>query len=231
MVCATDNLLGKGMYTPAEAALYARIAPAKLRRWIFGTSSNRAAIIHEASSSAEKTVTFLDLIQSLAIRSIRASRKVSLDKIRQVIERAKEQFGIDYPFARRHMTYLFGDEIHLEIDNVGLVQMTGQNVRQLAMRRIVEVYLEDLSFDASTGLASQYSPMAAPEIKAKVVLDPRRRFGEPIVDTCGYTAQTLWESFQSEGGYDPAAKALGVTPEEIKLACRYWESLQIEQTV
>ena len=41
-------------------------------------------------------------------------------------------------------------------------------------------------------------------------MDPRERFGEPVVERCGYAASTLWEACEIEGGVEEAAKAYGV---------------------
>src|SRR4051812_35695098 len=101
----TDSLLGLGIYTVAEAATYARVSAAKLARWVMGTSASRPAIVSQLdqADNDERWVTFLDFVQSMAIRDIRiAHPHIHLDKIRETVELAKKTFGIDYPFARKH---------------------------------------------------------------------------------------------------------------------------------
>ncbi len=57
-------------------------------------------------------------------------------------------------------------------------------------------------------------------------MHPDRRFGEPLVTSCGYTARALFESYHAEGGVAAAAEAYGVTREEVELACSYFDHLQ-----
>src|SRR5687768_6967785 len=141
MVAQARELLGLGLYTPAEAAMYARVPTSTVSRWIHGTTGGLPAVRAQVPASDEKVVTFLDFIQSLAIRAIRTTRKVPLNKIRETVERAHEQYGIEYPFARRHTTYLLGDEVLLDLRDFGLVQVTGKQANQLAMKKVVEIYL------------------------------------------------------------------------------------------
>jgi hypothetical protein len=44
-------------------------------------------------------------------------------------------------------------------------------------------------------------------------------------DVAAKTAQALWEAAQIEGGLEPAAKAYGVTVEEVEAACRFYDHL------
>ena len=92
------------------------------------------------------------------------------------------------------------------------------------MGSVVEMFLQDLHFDPRTGMATQYSPMS--EGHARILLDPHRRFGEPIVDPGGYTAETLWAAKKIEGGIEAAAEAYGITVGEVSLADQYFRSLQ-----
>ncbi len=64
------------------------------------------------------------------------------------------------------------------------------------------------------------------ENDAKIVLNPHRRFGEPIVDPGGYTAETLWHATNIEGGIEAAAEAFGVTLDEVRLANRYFDVIR-----
>ena len=61
----------------------------------------------DPAKNDERWVTFLDFVQSMAIRDIRiAHPHIHLDKIRETVDMAKSKFKIDYPFARKHTTKL-----------------------------------------------------------------------------------------------------------------------------
>jgi uncharacterized protein (DUF433 family) len=236
---AIADKIGLGIYSPAEAAFYARVSRGMMSRWVFGDSSGKPVIERQLrdSSESEKVVTFLDFVQTLAIREVRNRHGIPLQRIRQGVDEARQRYGIEYPLACRHTIYLFSDgrgKGHGQIvikqaddsDRVEdrFVQLTGKDRGNLLMRPVVEIFLDDLQFDPKTGLASRYSPLTSPS-GASIVLDPRRRFGEPIVDPGGYTAETLWDATNVEGGIEAAAEAYGITVDEVRLANQYFDTL------
>lgn len=155
MVVKATQYLGSGLYTVAEAALYCRVSTAMMSRWLFGSQSGQS-VIDPQFGTDDRVVSFLDLIQTLAIREIRIQRAVPLPKFRQAIKLAKEKFGLLHPFARRHCTYLFGDELVIRPipDRDEFVEASGKHQGQL-MFPFVEMYLDQLDF-STDGVASKY---------------------------------------------------------------------------
>lgn len=101
---------GTGLYTVREAALYARLHPTVLNRWLFG---NKRVLHPQIGSAGEKVVTFLDFVQALAVRAIRTQHKIALDKVRLAIEVAEKEFQVSFPLARRHTIYLLDRDIQI----------------------------------------------------------------------------------------------------------------------
>ncbi len=239
MSTMTDKI-GIGIYSPAEAAFYARISPKIMTRWVFGDSEGKPVIDRQLPDPSEKVVTFLDFVQTLAVREVRNRHGISLQKIRNAVDKARDEYGIRYPLACWHAIYLFGDqkgqghgEIVIRLAGEGIgdedrhVQLTGPGRDSLLMYPVVETFLQDLRFDPETKLASQYSPLS--KGNASIVLNPHRRFGEPIVDPGGYTAEALWHATNTEGGINEAAEAYGVTVAEVELANRYFDGLLLDR--
>lgn len=225
MITTKSNLLGLGLFTPVEAAFYARIQPRTMVRWIYGNSQGKSVISPQRGTES-KDVSFLDFVQSLAIRAITtssASSKVPLQKIREAIVEAKNKYGIDYPFARAHTTYIFGNEVVIKLNNDDYRQASGDHKGNRMLTKVVELYMRDLTFDSS-GLASAYTAWSKNEYK--IVIDPTRRFGEPILSNFGYSAQTLWNAVATEGSVEAAADAYEVPEEAIVAACEYFDHLQ-----
>lgn len=224
MVSLLDNISStRGLYLPEEAAFYARIHPTTMKRWMDGGPSGERVFRSEADGGEQKFATFLDFVQAMAIRSIRTSEKVniSLQKIRAAVNYAEEK-GVKYPFAREHMTFWDGRDIHIRIDGRDYVQATGKNVDQASLQKIVEVYMLDLKFD-SDGLANGFKAFS--RNGCDIHMSPDVRFGEPIVSSCGYTAQALWEAYDTEGGIKAAACAYGVQENEVECAIHYRDHL------
>lgn len=221
MVAAADNVLGKGIYTPHDAALYARVSTPLLSRWLWGTKT-ATAVVHPQFKDDEKIVSFLDFVQALAIRAIRLELRLPLQKIREAVEKATQDYGEPFPFARAHKTFLFRRELLIDLSQREYVQLTGVHRDNRMITEVVELYMRDLSFDA-TGLARSYNAFSWRDLT--IVMDPQRRFGEPLVTSCGYSAMSLWEAAKNEGSMDAAAAAYGVRPDEVEIACRYFDHL------
>lgn len=212
----------QGIYSPSEVAFFAKLHPATLNRWFFG--SGTGASVFSRQGADNKVLTFLDFVQALAVRTIRTDYKVPLQKIREAIDRAEREYGQTHIFARPHKTFLFGKEILFSLDGLpGPLQLTGVHSNQVTIRPVVEMYLRDLNFDES-GVANLFT--AFRYANQKVLIDPAVRFGEPYVPDCGYSAQTLRDAVISEGGVKEAAKAFEVPEDAVEVAYRYYESLK-----
>lgn len=220
---ATSTELGIGIYTPAEAAFYARVRTQTLNRWLFGDAHGESVVAAQLKGGDEKLVTFLDFVQALAIRAIRMQYpKISLQKIRKAVDLATERIGVQHPLARVHKTFVYDErEIVLEVDNQ-LIQLSGKFSGNLLIGPIAELYLERLEF-GEDGFASDFRAWGFDE--RCIRMNPHKRLGEPIVVSCGYTAHALWEASIVEGGIAAAAKAYGVAPDDVKLACDYYDHL------
>lgn len=60
----------------------------------------------------------------------------------------------------------------------------------------------------------------------KIVMDPMHRFGEPFFEDIGYTAQTLFDAYRSEGSVQRAADVYGVDPLFVTLSVEFFDFLQ-----
>ena len=229
MVATVDNILGLGIYTPAEAAFYARVMTRTISRWIYGDKRGERVIDSQLAPAGEKIVTFLDFVQSLAIREITARHKVPLEKIRDAVTLSSER-GIRYPFAVEHTAYLFGDgeneghgEIVLKIGDQ-MIQASGDGRKNILIKDVAQLYLKDLKFSPVTGLAEEYVAWTDMDGR-QIVMNPKIRFGEPVVKNIGYTAQAIWEAYEIEGGIEAAANAYGIGKEYVELTLRYHDHL------
>lgn len=94
-------------------------------------------------------------------------------------------------------------------------------IDQRAMQPILEPFMSDLVFD-SGGLAAEWSPL--PNLYGEsIVLNPTRRFGQPIHKDSGIPVTALVNSAYAEGSYETAAELHGVTPNAVRAALRFSE--------
>jgi uncharacterized protein (DUF433 family) len=229
MVAAPDNeLLGIGLYTMAEAALYARVSPQKLSRWTFGNKAGAAVFRSQRGSTEQRFVSFLDFVQALSVRAVRSQfPEVPLSNIREAIENAQRDHLTPFPLAlENHRIFVNGTRLVINIgqQEKDLVELNREHRGQRAFHQVVQVFVKNLDFDAS-GVANKYTPFISKN--GRIVMDPAVRMGEPLVAECGYTAMALVEAVKNEGSIEEATRAYGVTAKNIRTAFEYLDTLQI----
>ena len=220
---AMDVPLGTGAYTVNELACFARMHVVTARRWFSGNSMGKSIMPGE---NPKRYLTFLDFVQALAVRNLRVNHHVGLPTIREALQYAKAEFGLEYPFARKHRTFLDGKQIIIRPEGQPApVQASGRAKGQHVMKPILETYLLDTSFDPETGLARHY--LAYQFKESRVVMDPHVQFGQPYVESAGISARRLADAVQEEGGFDAAAAAFGIEIDDVIAAHRFIDELQV----
>lgn len=224
---AIKGHIGTGMYTVREAAFYARVQTALMSRWLFGANRKKAVLDPEYGGQ-QKLVSFLDLVQALAIREISLQHRIPLLKFRQAVEYARKK-GVDYLFARKHKTFL-GPNGELAVDfpgpNGGLIEATGRHKGQRLIP-LTESYLQNLTF-GNDGLANRYYiyQYIDPQSKGStdIIMDPKQRFGEPLLPS-GYTATAVFEAIRVEGDWESVSRVYGIPENEVEAAYRFYDHL------
>jgi hypothetical protein len=241
MVASTaNNLLGVGLYTVDEASRYARLTTDSMRRWVWG-SSKGAAIIDAQLDPHEKLVTFLDFVQTMAVRSVRVCEKgISIQKIRKAHDSARDRYNVTFPLARQHRLFLFGPrekpqacELVIRLNDLAdpsaeYVLLTGHTAGNRLISEIAEPFMMGLRYEQGIDLPVEYQawPLGGKVVDGrKIIINPHFSLGEPYLPSCGYTARALWDAVRSEGGIEHAAKVYGVDLEDVQLVCEYFDYL------
>jgi hypothetical protein len=210
---------GRGVYSVADAARYARMPPATIRGWFFPKGGRQP--IRRGDIASAKALSFLDFVEALAVRSLRVDYKVSLCAIRQAMDVAQTRLGVDHIFARReHQIHIDSSKaLHITLGGeVDPIQISGKLPGQQSSRACLEIYMKDLEFDEA-GLARLYTAFRFGG--ARVVMNPAFNFGEPVMRESGYPALVLWRAVVREGGIEPVAQLYDASEEEVEAAYRY----------
>ena len=219
--------LGTGLYTPREVASFAKVRTQTLNRWFFGDARGEPAlrprIRFENVERDDRLLTFHDLIEAVAVRTMRKSceGKIELLHIRDVVNECEER-GLTSPLARQHTLYWFSNRLILKTsdsDYIGL--KPGTDKSQLYHGVIIEPFLKEVTFDG--GLAQVWTPLSSANFAVK--LDADRRFGMPIIEPGGLLVSALTDAVLSEGSIDSAAAAFDLSVEAVLLALKYEEYL------
>ncbi|SRR6266542_2355058 len=213
-----------GIYTIPEAARYVKMHGKSLRNWFTGSGGRPPIRDAEIESPDFRAITFLDLIEAVAIRSLRMDYGISFQKIREAIKNARERYGIEHPFAhQKHKTVVLWPDLHIYLpeDLRNPVQLTGKLTGQKSMKPCIEAYMRDLEFDID-GMARLYTAFRYKG--QEIILTPKVHFGEPVIRENGYTAATLYKAAVAEGSLEQAAELYEVGVDSVDAAYRYCNS-------
>lgn len=195
----SSRLLGVGIYTAAEAALYTGIPAKDIRRWVFGYKSDGTC--HpglwptELAFEEEKLLGFHDLLE---IRFVHAFRKhgVSLQAIRAASRQAKELFDQSYPFTCRRFQTDGRSVFATVLNETGDETILDLAKRQYAFKQVIGPSLyEGIDYDGD-GHAERWYPVRRSKA---VVLDPGLNFGKPILASAGIDTASIYHAYLAEG--------------------------------
>lgn len=223
-----QSLLGVGVYTVPEAARLTGVSTPRIRRWLTGyTFASRVAQRSSSpvwerqivSSGGELVLSFRDLLE---VRFVDAFRRhgVSWKVIRLAAERAAGVIEDSHPFSTRRFK-TDGRSIFAEI-----VQKTGEESlldlakSQYELKTIVEPFLfEGLEFAEISGAPVRWWPLG---LDRRVVIDPERSFGQPIVTPESVPTSILAKAVKAEeGSIDAVARWYLVHPKSVRDAVEF----------
>jgi len=196
-------------------------------RWLHGNRQGEPVVDAQFHGHRE-VISFLDMVQGMAIRDMRRKKNVPLARIRQGVRYLRDHHPeIEYPFARQHQTYIIEGSRDIaillpgdDLDNV--LQVSGYHRGQYVHAKMLDKYLQRLDF-GQDGLASRFVPLRRGH--RRVVLDPEVRFGQPRVEPAGYLVETLATACKREGSAAKAAWWYEVDKADVALAVEYHQNL------
>lgn len=220
-----DNLIGVGLYTPAEAGRLLRVPPAKLSRWLrghkIGSKFYEPLWTPEVSLGDERIfLGFRDLMEARVADAFLATG-VSAIKVRKAIEEAREVIGQVRPLSTNRFR-TDGREIFLHIineDEDGEQREHLLNLfrRQFEFNGILDPILKTVDF-GSDGNPLVWWPAGR---RLNVVVDPSRSFGQPIDASSSVPTAVLAAAAELEGGIRGAAKAYDVSEASVRHAMEF----------
>lgn len=205
-----DAILGKGVYTPREAARLVGTNAQQVLRWTRGSGPNEPLWnAHYQFLDEDVTeLSFLDLVEVRVVTALRRA-SVSLQSIRFAISFAQEKYGIERPLASQSFK-TDGTEILMEaVENDGeFVSLSKKSAGQKVFRQIIAQSLNDLEYEGE--LAARWRPQNF----SSVVIDPARHFGDPILDEYGISTGILFDEFKEFGDVTYLSKIYEI-PEKV----------------
>lgn len=220
------RFIGNGVYSLTEAERLTGIPRLRIRRWMEGRSyvakgkARYSAPIIQSSIGrevGELALTFSDLIEIRFLDRF-IEKGVSWTEIRIAAERARELLSKSHPFSSR-IFKTDGRSILAEIVRPGGVPVLLNLVKnQYELHRIVSPMLyADLDFNEFAE-PDRWWPMGKTR---RVIVDPRRSFGAPIVVDGGVPTAVLAASAKAERSQKMTALIYDVPPRAVRDAVYY----------
>lgn len=195
--------LGTGTYTLPDAARLLGEPVSRLRGWAKRYFEEEGF----GYLGGEPTIDFLTLIELKTFSRLRAAG-VAISKIAKAAEQLENITGYKHPFAQKSILVKMatdGSAIYWEL-NGKLVSLDGK--RQFALD-VIRDFIKDLTFENS-GLARSYKPITG---NGSVELDPKRRFGQPVIVGTNIEAAMLYKMHE-------AGDSIGLIAREFDLSKR-----------
>lgn len=221
---------GIGAYSPAEAARLIHASPSAVRRWLFGysyehegTKTNQKPlwVPQYGLNQEEPVLGFRDLIEARMVSEFRRLG-IGLPTIRACLNFASEIAEDSHPFSSAHFR-TDGRRLFLErLTENGTRDVIDLKSRQHAFPKVIEATFLDLEFDDEK--ATRWFPLTKSK---KVVADPERSFGQPIIDDGGVPTKRIAQAFEAEGrSVDRVARLFEVGRQAVRDALAFERQLK-----
>jgi uncharacterized protein (DUF433 family) len=211
-------------YTVRQAARFAAVAPATVRRWLAGydvPEHQMTRVFDSGRGADERTeISFLQLIEIVVVAQFRrGKRPIPLDRLRRAHTFACDRFKLSYPFASLRMRES-GSQILHEFDKAHphgpalALDIGGQWV----LPGSVTIVLGQVDFSKADQLAERWFPAGR---EAPLVLDPRIGAGRVTVLGTGVTVNTIHNRFLAGDSIEFLASDYDLAEATIEEAIRY----------
>jgi len=209
-----------------EASKLSGVRSQRIRRWLSGYEYSHGDKRLESKPvwtgqieplESRMALGFLDLME---IRFVSAfiEQGVSLQAIRKAAQRARQVFGVDHPFcAGKFLTD--GRTVFIEVgEELRERELLDLVKNQFAFKKVLKPYT--IGLDYENDVLARWWPMGK---NRRVVIDPERSFGTPIVSKRGIPTDILHTALLREGSVSEVMKWFDVSRQEVLDAKRFEE--------
>lgn len=224
-----SDLVGIGIYTPAEAARLTGVGAGRISRWLRGhrVKGSRYEPLWRPQIDIDDGRIYLGFRDLMEVRVAAAFIKQGLSpqKVRRAIQIARDLFGRDHPLSTTSFR-TDGRSVFLQLSREdGDDRLIDLFRQQYAFRKVLEPSLKHIEFDDS-GVPSRWYPRGP---SAHIVIDPARSFGHPIETESGVPTAALAAAARAEGSAEAAAKLWDVPVRSVLRSIDFEEALQGRQ--
>lgn len=230
------EFIGLGLYSVPEAARLTAVSASRIRRWLNGYSYRSKGETHQSAPLWYSQIPIVDDAFAIGFRDLAEIRIVNalvesgfgMVTIRRAMGIARDIIGDERPFSTARFK-TDGRTIFIQVAEEdpeasvvkrpeGEEPLLDLLKRQYAFKKIVEPSLRDLDFDDE--VAVRWWPMSRSH---SIVIDPKRSFGQPIVNEGGVPTIVLADAVKAEGSATLVAKYFAVPLAAVRDAVAFEE--------
>lgn len=218
------QIFGQGIYTPKQAARLIEGKSADVQRWTRGSGTTEPlweSYFQYLDDAAE--LSFIDLIEVRVVNFLRR-HGISLQQIRFAMGDAKVRFGKERPLSTLEFKTDGAEILVKSLENPEhLVSLSPKRLGQTSFRRIIEQSLKDVEYENNE--IARWRPSFAQGI----IIDPTRKFGEPILDEFGVSTAQIYREFNYGQDVSEIASYYEIPQKCVKTAISYEARLDKNQ--
>lgn len=212
-------IVGTGAYTFHDAHVLTGIPRDKVQRWALdeaaATSRRQPPVtrllIPESPSLLQRgMITFRDLLELECLHLLR-NVKLPMPYLRRVLRGSRVQLGDSHPLSNGAMKY---NNLGVYIDRTEEGGRLADAADKQLMFDVMRPFLRTLSFH---GHAPSKWHIGRAYGDERPVVDPRRSFGEPIIDACSVPTLTL-ACYARKVGTEKTARIFEIDAEDVRSA-------------
>lgn len=211
------------MYTFSEAARLARVSPGTVRNWLLGYSIRERTVapLLLREGDPPEMVSFLNLVEIVVAATFRKAERISFQSVRLAYDNAREQYGLEYPFAHLQLKAIGGHIVHHIRQRVAPITsfQAMDEPYQWTLPGLVQQVVEDqLDYD-ERDLAERWHPAGK---RVPIVVDPRFSAGAPTIVGRGVTVETIYKRWKDANlSMDFIADDFQIDREQVEQACKF----------
>ncbi len=215
--------LGNGIYTVREMARILRLPYAKVHRWLNKYWDGELGQAFEGNYSwrVEKSqaVGFHTLVEFYILVQL-AEAGVKTRQVLKAHVELSEELNTPFPFAQKKvLENIKTDGKKIFLTTNGMTR-TLDGTKQLNMS-FIRLFLKNLEFDEEL-IASRFWPLGK---EKDILVDPRRKFGHPIVGKSNIYPETIYNLYKAGEPEKFIAFTYEISEEEVRHAIEYCEAV------
>lgn len=213
--------IGKGIYTLKDVATILKMPYPKVRRWVRTYWDGRLGKKFQQQYSWERdgsvAVSFHTVVELYVMIQF-AEKGVKTQDVLIAHQELSEILNTPFPFAQKEVldeAKTDGKTVFWKFDGA-LISMNG--TRQINLD-IIQVFFKKLEFEGD--VVSKLWPMGKDH---SIVIDPKRKFGHPILDGRNIYPETLHGYFRAGDSIPFIAYIFEITEKEVQDAIDFCEA-------